>query len=386
MGESVLTRKVLHFIDSGGLYGAESVLLNLSREMCLAGKYTPVIGCIVGSPDEQNDLFDKAGELGLAAEKLVVRNGMFLWDVLRLSRRLKNLGIDLIHSHGYKPSVFGFFVRLLSGIPVTATCHLWFMQGKIPLKMRLMVKLELFLYRYFPVVVAVSQPIKEVLQENGVSKEKLKVIKNGIFFDDYGQLDAGAMHEIRAALGLENGEICLLNIGRLSHQKAQANIVLAAKKMREKYSLLKFFIVGEGPLREVLEKQIADEGLQHCVKLLGFRSDTANLLRIADVFLLPSRDEGMPMALLEAVASKVPVIVTPVGDIPNVIVNKESGVLVPVDDIDALCAGIMQLVNSKVDCDKYCDNAWNAMKREYSSMSMYHAYRNVYDCILGQRI
>ena len=87
---------VLHFIDSGGLYGAESVLLNLSREMQASGRYRPIIGSIVGAPDEPDALHDKALELGFAAEKLVVRNGRLpLWVMRHYnpSRDLDSLAV-----------------------------------------------------------------------------------------------------------------------------------------------------------------------------------------------------------------------------------------------------------------------------------------------------
>lgn len=139
---------ILHFIESGGLYGAESVILNLSREMQSEGGYVPVVGCIVSSLEEQSDLYDKAIEYGLAAEKVVIRNSYLPVDIPRAAKQFKRNGFALIHSHGYKPSVFGFLIRLLTGIPVMATCHLWFLHGNAPLKMRVMVKAELFFLQF----------------------------------------------------------------------------------------------------------------------------------------------------------------------------------------------------------------------------------------------
>ena len=142
-------KKILHFIDSGGLYGAESVILNLSMEMLVSKDYTPVIGCIVQHQNEKDDLFDKAITLGIAAVKIVINSKRFFIDIPRSAFLIQAIGIDCIHSHGYKASVVGFVIRLFTGIPITATCHLWYMGGKRPLKQRIMTRLELFFYRYY---------------------------------------------------------------------------------------------------------------------------------------------------------------------------------------------------------------------------------------------
>jgi glycosyltransferase involved in cell wall biosynthesis len=373
----------MHFIDSGGLYGAESVLLNLSKEMVDGSKFEPVIGCIVGSGEEESELYDRAKELGFSAEKIIVRNKWLFWDVFRVVRQFRALGVDLIHSHGYKPSVIGFLVKLLSGIPVTATCHLWFLQGQIPLKMKLMIKLELFFYRFFPVVIAVSEPIRQTLLGYGISSEKVLVVNNGITLDDYREYEDDRKREIRAKLDLGENDCCLLNVGRLSRQKAQCNIISAAKKLKSVDPSLKYFIVGEGSLFDELQDQISCEGLQDTVGLLGFRDDIRDLLQVADVFLLPSRDEGMPIALLEAVASRVPVLVTAVGDVPKLISDSYSGVVVQVDNVDDLCRGICRLRESSSFSDEITQNAWLGLRKVYSSEAMYRAYSEIYNGLIS---
>lgn len=370
--------KILHFIDSGGLYGAESVILNLSREMLTYGNYIPVVGCIVSQSEGKSDLYDKANEFGIVTEKLVLRNPFLFVDIVRVARKLKKMDIALIHSHGYKPSVLGFLIRLLTGIPVIATCHLWFLQGKIPLKMRAMIRAELLLYRFFPVVVAVSEPIKKTICFHGVDPNKVSIIKNGIAIEDYSFSKKHNNDLLREELKLQAGELCFLNVARLSRQKAQWQIVSAAQKLLEEGVKARFFIVGEGHLRDDLSKLISDHGLQNCVHLLGFRRDIKELLQIADVFLLPSLDEGMPMALLEAAASQIPIVTTPVGDIPKLIKNNYSGLFVKVGVVEDLVCRIKRLVNSK-SLRKYLSiNAYNAVVHSYSSKEMYKQYDNVY--------
>lgn len=376
--------KILHFIESGGLYGAESVILNLSREMAANNVYTPVVGCIISSPEEQCALYDKALEYGIAAKKLVLRNAWLFIDIPTVARQLKRDKISLLHSHGYKPSVFGFFISLLTGIPIMATCHLWFLHGKAPLKMRVMVGLELLLYKFFPVVVAVSEPIKTILVSHGVAPDKIRVIKNGIVIGDYLDMNQKNIESLRAELKLQPRELCVVNIARLSRQKAQWHIITAANKILELGYRVKFFIVGDGPLREELTMQIQKNGVQGSVQLLGFRQDVKALLQVADIFLLPSLDEGMPMALLEATASKTPVVATPVGDIQKLIQSEYSGVLVKVDDPEDLVQCLEKIISSEKLRAFFSLNAFDAVKDSYSSKVMYEQYVKVYDVIFPE--
>jgi len=374
--------KILHLIDSGGLYGAESVILNLSREMQFDEKYTPFVGCIVSHPDEPCDLYNKALGLGLLTEKLVIRNSLLIVDIPRVARLLKKKDVSLIHSHGYKPSVFGFFIRFISGIPVMATCHLWFLEKKIPMKMRAMIWLELLLYRYFPIIVSVSEAIKNTLVQHGIAEDKLRTIKNGIVLADYVSLSQEKIKEKIEELELKEKELCFLNVARLTHQKAQWHIVTVARKLKDAGEKVKFFIVGEGPLRDILQKQIKESGVEDYVYLLGFRPDVVGLLQVADVFLLPSLDEGMPMALLEAVASKTPVIATPVGDITNLLRDGHSGVIVNVDDVESLFIGVRRMLDS-VELRQNCAvAAYDALYKDYSSLAMYRSYAQLYSRFL----
>ncbi len=375
---------VLHFIDSGGLYGAESVLLNLSGFMASSGRYEPIVGCIVFHPDEKNDLYDKAVELGISAVKIVIRNTMVPFDIIRAARQLKGLGVDLIHSHGYKPSVFGYGIKLLTGIEVMSTCHLWFKGEKGPLKMRFMVALELMLYKSFKVVVGVSEPIREVLQEAGVSPQKLRVIKNGVDVGESLKTDPEIIAGLRREFRLGENDYCVLNTGRLTKQKAQCDIVSAAAIVRGQEKQVRFLIVGEGALKDDLLRQIEETNLKESVELVGFRDDITGILQMADLFILPSLDEGMPMSLLEAGAVGLPIVTTGVGDIPKLIEDKVTGLVVQPGDPAALAkAIIMQMENPELGA-KMGAEVQVQVVQEYSTEAMFAQYDEVYSGLVGK--
>ena len=106
-------KRVLHFIESGGIYGAESVIINLSREMAAGGDYEPVIGCIVQRDDEAVDLVRVAGSLGVEAHRITISNWRVFLDLPLAARFIRRQRIDMIHCHGYKPTVYAFLISML---------------------------------------------------------------------------------------------------------------------------------------------------------------------------------------------------------------------------------------------------------------------------------
>lgn len=370
-------QKVLHFIESAGVYGAERVILNLSEEMQLSGEFIPVVGCIVGSKEEQSDLYDAALEQKIDAVRLVIPNSRLATALPKAASRLKGLDIKLIHSHGYKPSVFGFIIRLFSGIPVMTTCHLWFEPAKAPLKTKVMLKLESLFYRWFPKVVAVSDSIKETLIKNGIPSAKIEVLKNGVRVTK-AELSNEDKTALREQLGIGADSFCILNAGRLARQKAQWTLIEAAALLKSKGIDFRVLIVGEGDFRKELEEKVELYNLQQHVCLLGFRSDMPELLAIANAFALPSLDEGMPMSLLEAAAAEVPVVTTAVGDIPKLIEHENTGLIVPKEDAEALAFALERLHSDTHLSESLALRAKAILEQEYSSAAMAEKYHRIY--------
>lgn len=366
--------RVLHFIESGGVYGAEQVILNLSREMAASGHYEPVIGCIVQHAAEKVDLIEVAASWQIESHRIVIANRRVLLDLPRAARLARQLQIDVIHCHGYKPGVYAYLIGKLARVKTMATCHLWFIDDNAPFRMRAMIRIEKLLYRrHYPAVVAVSDKIRDILLAVGASPDKVHVIQNGIALQDY-ESGPGS-----AAAG---GVVRVLSVARLTQQKAQRDLVAAAALIRQVRRDVEILIVGEGELRQALQEQIDAEHLGDAVRLLGFRSDVQKLLQRADMFALPSLDEGMPISLLEAVACKVPAVVTPVGDIPKLIADGDTGVVVNMRDPAALAKAILSLAGDTELRRRLAENAWSRLRELYSSTQMFQRYDAVYRTLL----
>lgn len=373
------SRRILHFLESGGLYGAESVVLNLSREMLKTHEYVPVVGCIVQQLDEPVELLNKALEYGIEAHPIVINNRRFPLDILRFLFHVRRLDIDLIHTHGYKASIVGFVAHVLLQLPILPTCHLWFWSKECTLKFRLMIGLEIFLYRYFKTITVVSLPIKQTLVGRGVPAERIHIIKNGINLDDFAPIGEADKARIRDEMGIEPGRHVIINLGRLTEQKAHIDIIRAAQIMKDKGYRFVFLIVGDGELREYLARKIQEHQVEEQVWLLGFRQDARSLLQISDVFILPSMDEGLPMALLEAMASRIPVIATPVGDVPEVLAYGRNGILIEKNDPNSIENALTSILENEEYLFSRIQYSYEIVKTKHSSASMFKSYKMLYD-------
>ncbi|MDO6444972.1 glycosyltransferase family 4 protein [Colwellia sp. 1_MG-2023] len=373
--------RVLHFIASDGLYGAERVILNLSEQMKNGYEQTSVIGCIVSNLHEENALYERAISLGIEAVKIVISNKGVLFEIPKAARQIADLNIDIIHSHGYKPSVYGFIISKLKSIPIMATCHLWFELNNYPIKTKFLITLELFFYRWFARLVGVSEPIKQILMDNGLKESNIDVVANGVEVEPL--TDKLAIRQkIRDELAVEDDTFVIVNSGRLTKQKAQWVLIEAAIELKKSTEKFVIIIVGEGELQAELAEKITANKLEKHVKMLGFYAEMEQLLAAADCFALPSIDEGMPMSLLEAVSSELPVICTHVGDIYKLITDHESGFVIPLDNPKALSEKTIQLMNDKTLSTTLAKSAKEKMIKLYSSEAMANSYSDIYRSIL----
>lgn len=369
--------RVLHLLESGGLYGAERVVLNLAVVQKAAGEFEPVVGCIVQHPAEPSALYDAASAAGLEAHRFLLRNGRLAIDVPRAARDLRVARISLLHSHGYKATVYGSFVRALRPMPITATCHLWFMRPDSPAKMKAMVALEMRIYRRFRAVVAVSEQIRRILVRSGVDERRVQVVRNGIPLDG-SPLGADRRRTLRESLGVPSDGFLVLNAGRLSAQKDQAALVHAISAMPAGNRPVFCAIAGEGPLRGELQDLIGGAGLGGRVRLIGYRDDVGDLLGAADAFALPSLDEGMPMILLEAAAAGLALVATPVGDVPELVRDGVTGLLVPCGEPAALAAALTRLRDEAGLAGRLGAAVREDVRRSHSRESMAARYAEVY--------
>jgi glycosyltransferase involved in cell wall biosynthesis len=177
----------------------------------------------------------------------------------------------------------------------------------------------------------------------GVPVERITVLRNGVDLARFGRT---SRTNAREALGVADDVALFGHAGRLVAVKDQAALVAAAALLKAQGRRFRVVIAGEGPCRAALEAQIAREGVEQCVQLLGHRAEVEPLYAALDAYVLCSRSEGMPNTILEAMASGVPVVSTRVGGADELVVDGETGILVPAGQPTQLAQAMAELIAS----------------------------------------
>ncbi len=256
-----------------------------------------------------------------------------LWTLLRRGH------FDVIETFTYDSNLLALPLAWLAGVPVRIATHHGMIEG-FP---RWIERLHSWLVNIglASVLVSVSNKALEQAANAGTRRERMIVIQNGIVPSHRDQTQVSMA---RGEIGLAAADIFLLSVGRLVYQKGHEFLVRAMPIVLGRYPQVKAVICGDGSLRNELDAQIRDLQLVDSVLLLGNRTDIDRFLSSADIFVLPSRWEGLPVSLLEAMGMGLPVVATRVEGVEEVVQDRVQGLLVAPEDPAALAAALIELV------------------------------------------
>ena len=367
--------KILQLISSSGPYGAESMVVALTRELHALGCDCRLM-LIENRHRRDPQVSALAARHGVQPEALPCRGR---WDgqaIRRLRSYLREEGIEVLHAHGYKARLFAW--RAARGLPVrlATTCH-GFVHDTLALK--LYDWMDRWTLRRFPRVAAVSDDMSRQLRGYGVPSAALSIIANGVDLDRF----RDAPPTLRAELS-PPGPL-LGAVGRLSAEKGLDGLLRAAAALAAHFPELRLALVGDGPLRGELEQLASKLGIADRVTFTGRREDMPGVYASLDALLLPSLDEGLPMVVLEAMAAGRPVIASRVGAIDHVIRDGENGVLAPPGDVEALRAAIERLLAEPALGARLGAAARATIEKQFSAAHMAAAYLQLYDDMAASR-
>ncbi|HHS13723.1 MAG TPA: glycosyltransferase family 1 protein [bacterium] len=329
--------RVMMLRKSSGYYGAEHVILSLTRQLHAFGNEI-----IIGNIDDRRS---PSSEFSEAARGINIPFINFpcsrRWDsrtIQSLSQTLVHEKIQILHTHGFKADLYGLAVSKKTGIPVVATKHGWTHAG-IPVI--IWEALDLLALRKLHHVIGVSRPIVRSLQRTGMRPDRLTWIPNGVKPHEETPLTA-VQKEIRK---WGRGRL-VGTVGRLSPEKGHDILIEAFGFVQSVFPDSRCVILGDGPLRQNLEKTCRKRGLDQSVRFMGYQHAVSGWYSIFDVFVLPSRREGWPVTLLEAMAAGLPIAATRVGDIPFMLHHGSSGLLTEPEDSKSLSRAIIEIMNN----------------------------------------
>lgn len=270
----------------------------------------------------------------------VAKQLVILMKAIGLAGRLRRRGVSLVHSHfASLSSLGGLTVGRLLNVPFTLTAHAYDIYQRPHL---------------VPLLVAQADRVVAIARSNRnhilalcprADPEQIEVIHCGVDLREFNP-------NVRERSSSEH--VRILSVGRLTRKKGQRVLIEACRRMRDMGQSFECRIVGDGPLKAELEQAIESMGLRHRVRLEGHLppSTVAGLLKSADIFVLPCQvdpggdRDGIPVSLMEAMATELPVVTTPVSGIPELVRHGRNGLLVPPEDPPALADALMALARN----------------------------------------
>jgi glycosyltransferase involved in cell wall biosynthesis len=360
-------RTVVHFTDASMFGGAEQMIVNLLSGLDRR-RWNPVV-LHHGEP-RLGELIERLREIDVPSAEVARPNGR-----RAIGRFLRDVRPAIFHAHLNWPLACsdGIIAAALARTPgVVATQQLF-----SPIRSRRWMLRQKFVSAAVDRYIAVSHDMARMLRKACLfGASKVRVVHNGISttpFERRGRPDA------RENLLGRGDRPVVLTLARLAPQKGIRYLVEAAARVPEAL----FAVAGDGPERGALQEQAAAAGLEERMLFLGHRTDVPDLLAACDVFVLPSLYEGLPVSVLEAMASGRPVVATRIGGTDEAVEDEVTGLLVPPADAGALAAAIRRLLADRLLARRLSESARDRVHGEFSSRVVADRTMDVYEELTG---
>lgn len=392
MTDSRTPRTVIHVItrlDWGG--SAQNTLLTAVGHD--RSRFVPlVVAGVIGQWDDQGGLqaSDEQGKIlrqagvrwqvlpSLTRELSLIKDLLALWALVRLFRRERPA---IVHTHTSKAGVLGRLAARMAGVPVlvhTPHGHVYYGHFGRFLSW-LFLRIERILARVTTSMIALTESEKEDhLSQRVGSRDTFAVIPSGIDVERFRRVAAGAGAR-PPGTAYPDGAFVIGSVGWLTPVKGHAVLIEALARLKPTYPTAHLLLIGSGGLRDDLTQLAARLGVASSVELLGMRTDVPECLGAMHCFVLPSLNEGMGRALVEAMAAARPVVASRVGGIPAIVENRRTGLLVPAGDADALAAAIGDVIARPELSRALGQAARDRIDATFSVPAMVRAVEAVYD-------
>lgn len=362
--------KVLQLGSSSGLYGAERWILSLVKYFDTENVKS-YVGAVVDNGGSEAPLSQEAAKLGVESVTFHAA-GRFSLSVLQdLRQYIRMNDIDIVHSHGYKTDFLALVATCGLSCKTVTTPHGW--TEKPDFKLSLYEKLDRFMFPFFDKVVPLSDGLMQSISTGWASRANSVMIRNGV---DIGEIEALEQTSSEIEVLKRDGYTVVGYIGRLVAGKAIDVLIASISRLPE--AKIKLLVIGEGEEDSALEALVESLGLSEKIQFLGFRPDRLAFLKGFDIFVLPSRSEGIPRCVMEAMAAEVPVIASDIPGCRTLINGTSTGLLFKMDDEEALASRIQELLENKPLRSQLAKQAKCYLKEHYSSERMALEYETLF--------
>jgi glycosyltransferase involved in cell wall biosynthesis len=365
--------RIAHLIESDGPGGAERVVAQLATTLQAAGTENVVFLPAHG----EGWLAEQLSGSGVAIEHFHVDRPLSPACARSLTQAFRRHRITVAHSHEFSMAVYGAWAAWRSGIPHVITMH----GGRYyasRLRRRLALRAAVALSGK---TVAVSAPLARALRDDlSLRDSRIEIVPNGV------PCERPERVTLRAELKLEPGDRLIVSVGNLYPVKGHQHLIDALARLADRYPSLHVAIAGRGDLEQPLVARAKAHGVAGRLHLLGLRSDIAAILAAADMFVLPSLSEGLPLAILEAMFAGCPIVASDVGEVGVALGHGEAGVLVEPGNAGALAAAIDALLRDPEHASTLGARAAFRAVTEYDVSRMVRRYAATYAELLQHRL
>lgn len=311
----------------------------------------------------------------------------------KIKEIIKEFNPDIVHTHASKAGALGRRAAASCGVPIIVhtfhghVFHSYF--GKT--KTSLFKQIEKRLAKKSTGIIAISDlQKKELVEEHSICKsQKVEVINLGFDLQPFQEKRKHLRDEIRTELQLENNDIAIGIIGRLAPIKNHSFFLQAIEQVLAKTTKsIKVFIVGDGEERQKIEEKVEkmNQRFENRIKMTSWIKDVGRFNAGLDIICLSSNNEGTPVSLIEAQAGNIPVVTTDVGGVKDIILENETGFIVPIGNLEMYAEKVLDLVENEEKRLKMSQNGWNFVQDKFSYQTLVKNMDNYYTKLINQNI
>lgn len=316
---------------------------------------------------EEGVFYEKAIENGIQTVTFIQKNRYDLSVLSRVIRFINDHQIDIIHTHGPRANLYGYLIKKKTDVIWMCTVHSdprndFLGRG---LQGAIFTKLNIGVLKKADHLFAISERFKDMLIDFQIEPKKITTIYNGINFNKKKTYN---LDELRKELNLDKTCFVIVMVARFDPVKRHSLAIRSLKRVVKNNPELdiKMLLIGEGPVKKDIEKEVERLGLEDNILFLGYQNDVAKYYQLADVTLLTSKTESFPLVLLESAREGTPVITTNVGGVSKMIPNSKYGFIVEKDNEENIAEALQKAI------ELYKNNLLEKMGKNFNKYTSTH--------------
>jgi len=373
--------RILHFVSTFDPKTDTLWLSRLAHEIDRT-RHDWSLACFYGS-DALRPVFE---ECGCVTNNLRVRHEWDLRAISRARRLIRSYRPDVVHTHLLRADLYGGLAARLEHVPVILSTA-YAIGAYRRATLRKMDGVLDALWKRIPThMLAVSEAVRDDLVRNlRWPASRISVVHTGVGLPERSP-DSGVRDALRASWGISRNAPVIMTAARLSYEKGLGTLIDAVPRMLAAVPDMQLIIAGDGPLREELQRRIESYNMTNTVRMLGFCDDVNRIMQAADLFVLPSRMEGMPNALLEAMAAGLPVVASRVGGIPEAVEDGVEGLLVSPGNPAELADAVIRIMSSTIVHARMSQAARRRIDDQFRVDLVARRYEALYERLYSERV